>query len=76
MYYMAMPKNNEKAEHLCGTSWQIFIKDLKTVRGILRRYSDWIERAKRDARRVEIYALNYDDIYKDFDKYYTLVYIS
>lgn len=46
-----------------GSSNQILINDLKTVRGIGNRYNLWIKHHKEAGKKVELYT--YTNVYDD-----------
>lgn len=64
MWYVAFLGENQTKEQLCGTDQQLFVHDLKTVRGVINRYRDklnWFQRGGyrkiRDLKnwRMEVY---------------------
>ena len=59
-YYLCAKKNGTVR---CGTSDQLLINDLKTVRGIGNRYSVWINNHKEAGKQVELYT--YTNVYDD-----------
>lgn len=52
-----------KDEVVCGMNNQIMCNDLKTLRGVIRRYEDWIRRKNKQGKIVEIYS--FADAFKE-----------
>ena len=70
MYYLAILDKEETKETITGSDRQFFIKDLKTVKGVLNRYKETIKQYPN--YRVEIYT--YSNPYDDDS--YKMVYCS
>lgn len=45
-----------KEEVVCGMNNQIMCHDLKTLKGVVNRYGDWIRRKNKQGKMVEIYS--------------------
>ena len=66
MFYIAFFRHYENINNIVGTDRQYICRDLKTLKGVLKRYFPIYNRMKEFDKRIEKMVIySYTDIYND-----------